>query len=346
MMKNTPLQFFSRLSLYTWRSTITRIVLVGSVGLLFLLFASTITLDSETKIAIGYYLKVALAFILLSESNVALDHLSEKLFPIPEKITIRIVLHFALSLLLAFLVFMYFEQMVGIELLFSERIVRLMLALGIIFIFIMVSFALGVRIIEKWMNSRLELEKLKEAKLKSDYNTLQEQLNPHFLFNNLSVLKSLIMYDSKTALEFVQNFTDVYRYVLQSRGKTTVKLKEEIEFIESYIAIHKERHGENMKIKISVEKDMLHREIPPLTLQLLVENALKHNIVSKSSPLEIDIFTENNKLIVQNNLQVKETGYSTRSGLSNLVKRYEMLTGRKVNIMNDNGYFRVETPLL
>ncbi|MFO7658253.1 MAG: histidine kinase [Bacteroidales bacterium] len=345
-MKNTPLQFFSSLSLYTWRSTITRIVLVGSVGLLFLLFASTITLDTETKIAFGYYFKVALAFVLLGESNVALDHLSEKLFPIPEKITIRIILHFALSLTLAFLVFMYFEQIVGIEMLFSEKIVRLMLALAMIFIFFVVSFALGIRIIEKWMNSRLELEKLKEAKLKSDYNTLQEQLNPHFLFNNLSVLKSLIMYDSRTALEFVQNFTDVYRYVLQSRDKTTVKLKDEVEFIESYLALHKERHGDNMKIKISVEKEMLPNEIPPLTMQLLVENALKHNIVSRSSPLEIDIFTENNMLVVQNNLQVKETGYSTKNGLANLVKRYEMITSRKVNIINDNRNFRVETPLL
>lgn len=345
-MKNTPLHFFRSLSLYTWRSTITRMLLVGIVGVSFLLFASTITDDTQTKISLGYYLKVALIFIILGEGNVALDHLSEKLFPIPEKITIRIILHFALSLILTFLAFLYFEQYVGFELLLAERIVRLMLALGIIFIFIMVSFALGIRIIDKWMYSRIELEKLKEAKLKSDYNTLQEQLNPHFLFNNLSVLKSLIIYDSNAALFFIQNFTDVYRYVLQSRDKTTVKLKDELEFIESYIGVHKERLGDNLNVKMSVNREMLQKELPPLTLQLLVENAIKHNIADKNEPLQIDIFTENEKLVVRNNVRLKETGYSIKSGLKNMVKRYDMLTDQKVKVMNDDAHFTVEVPLL
>ena len=345
-MKDNQLHFISRLSSYALKTTLIRIFIVGAIGLFFLFFASRITDDTRIEIPFGYYIRVALIFIIVSEVNVGLDHLSEKLFPIPEKLRTRIILHFILSVIFIILALIYFEQLVGYETLLKERIVRLMLALGVIFIFVLVFFALGIRIIDKWMVSRKEIESLKEAKLKSDYNTLQEQLNPHFLFNNLSVLKSLIMYDPKVALEFVQNFTDVYRYVLQCREKKTIKLNEELEFIESYLGIHKERLGDSLNVKISVNREMMQKEIPPLTLQLLVENAIKHNIAGKTNPLHIEIQGENNILTIQNNIQKKETGYSAHSGLKNLVKRYELLTDRKPAVFDDGAFFRVEVPLL
>jgi LytS/YehU family sensor histidine kinase len=180
----------------------------------------------------------------------------------------------------------------------------------------------------------------------SDYNALQDQLNPHFLFNNLSILKSMIIYDQYSAVDFTQNFTDFYRYVLQSRGKTTVLLKDEIELLYSYIAIHKERLGENLQVKIDIGNDSIEKNIPPLSLQLLVENAIKHNIAGKENPLMIEVFTDTDSITVKNNLQPKESFYSTRNGLKNLVQRYKLIAEKEVEINQNEEFFTVKLPLL
>jgi LytS/YehU family sensor histidine kinase len=191
-----------------------------------------------------------------------------------------------------------------------------------------------------------QLEELKSMKLKSDYNSLQAQLNPHFLFNNLSVLKSMITFNPESAIHFTQNFTDVYRYVLQSNDKTKVKLADELEFIDAYSAIHKERMGDAFKVIIDVKDADRNKEIPPLALQLLVENAIKHNIALKETPLIIQIDSNGEKLTVSNNVNLKESAYSEKTGLENLKKRYALLTDQPVKVISDDKKFEVEIPLL
>ena len=229
---------------------------------------------------------------------------------------------------------------------FSYPIVQLMMFLGLIFIFILILISVTLRIVEKWIYSVRQLEELKSLKLKSDYNSLQAQLNPHFLFNNLSVLKSMITFDPDAAILFTQNFTDVYRYVLQSKDQTTVKLSDELEFIDAYTALHKERMGEGLEVIKKVSEAALKKEIPPLALQLLVENAVKHNIAAKDAPLTIRIESNEDTLTVCNNLNLKESAFSEITGLNNLKQRYALLTDRLVEVNHGTETFEVKIPLL
>jgi len=345
-MKNKELHFLSRLSAYTPQSVFIRISMVSGVGLLFLFLAFKIAGDESITITASEYLQVVLFFNIISESNVFLDHLAERFLPIPEKLSMRVVLHLVVSLLIAMATVLYFSLIVKEALFFSHPIVQLMIFFGLIFIFILILVSVTLRIIEKWIYSVRQLEEMKNLKLKSDYNSLQSQLNPHFLFNNLSVLKSMITYDPDAASHFTQNFTDVYRYVLQSRDKTTVKLTEELEFIEAFTAIHKERMGKAFQVIISVCDEALKKEIPPLALQLLVENAVKHNIALKDEPLILKIHATENTITVTNNVNIKESAFSEKTGLTNLIQRYSMLTDKKVEVRSGINTFEVEIPLL
>jgi hypothetical protein len=312
----------------------------------FLFIAANFSQNNSFEITSVQYLQVIVIFIIGSEINVLLDNVAEYFLPIPEKIVLRIVMHLVFSILFAWSAVVYFERLMDSGDLLKEPVVRLMLVLGGLFIFILLVFSIGLRITEKWIKSVNELEELKQARLISDYDALQDQLNPHFLFNNLSILKSMIIYDQKAAVDFTQNFTDFYRYVLQSRGKMTVRLNEELELLHSYVAIHKERLGENLQVKIEICTDELEKNIPPLSLQLLVENAIKHNIAGKENPLTIEIISDENSVTVRNNLQRKESSYSTRNGLKNLVQRYKILSEKEIVITQNNSTFAVQLPLL
>jgi two-component system, LytTR family, sensor kinase len=345
-MENSELHFLSRLSAYTLKSCLIRLALVSSVGLLFLFLSIEIAGEKGIQISILEYVQIVLIFNIISESNVFIDHLAERFLPIPEKLSLRVVLHIFVSLLIAVATVIYFYLIVKDALFFSHPIVQLMMLFGLIFIFILILVSVALRIIEKWIYSVKQLEELKSLKLRSDYKSLQAQLNPHFLFNNLSVLKSMITFDPKAAVLFTQNFTDVYRYVLQSRDKTTVKLSDELEFIEAYTAIHKERMGDAIQVVTEVDDAARKKEIPPLALQLLVENAIKHNIAVKENPLKIWINATGKTLIVSNNLNLKESAFSEQTGLNNLKQRYAMLTIRKVEVRQGKENFEVEIPLL
>ncbi|HSO87883.1 MAG TPA: histidine kinase [Draconibacterium sp.] len=340
------LLFISKLPTYTLKHTAIRMLLVGFTGFLFLFIAVKFSPVNTIEITSVQYLRVILIFIIGSEINVFLDNVAEHFFPIPEKIGLRIAMHLVFSVLFAWVAVVYFESLMDSGNLLKEPVVKLMLVLGGIFIFILLVVSVGLRITEKWIQSVNELEELKQVKLMGDYNALQDQLNPHFLFNNLSILKSMIIYDQKAAVEFTQNFTDFYRYVLQSSGKTTVRLKDEIELLRSFIAIHKERLGDNLQIKIDIGDAITEKNIPPLSLQLLVENAIKHNIAGKENPLVVEIFSDENTITVKNNLQPKESSYSTRNGLKNLVQRYKILSEKEIVITQNNSTFAVQLPLL
>lgn len=336
----------SRLPTYNVKYTLIRIGLVTLVGALFILLAANVTAGIDFNIPFHIYVQVIITFVLLSEANVLFDNLAERLFPIPERIKSRILLHFAISLLLGLLSIAYFNSLNIFENILKQRIVWLLIALGLIFIFIMVMFSIGLRITEKWIWSLKEIDRLREAQILNEYNSLQDQLNPHFLFNNLSVLKSLIIYNPEAAVTFTQNFTDIYRYVLQHSKKTSVTLAEELEAIRSYIDLHKERFGEGLVIDFSIADQAREKELPPLSLQLLIENALKHNVASKKQPLKIHIHANTHQLTVTNNLNPKESTFSTQKGLSNLAQRVRWLTSKDIEVSTQNNEFKVVIPLL
>ena len=345
-MESPELHFISRLSDYSIRSILTRIALVSGTAVLFLFMAVQVTGDAGIEVSVFEYFRTILFFNIITEVNVLFDHLAERSLPIPEKISIRLILHIAISLLLGGVLLGTFIFTDKLNILFLHPLMHLMILLGFIFIFILILVSVTVRIIEKWVFSIRQLDVLKNLKLASDYHSLQAQLNPHFLFNNLSTLKSMITYEPEAAVQFTQNFTDVYRYVLECKDKVTVKLNDELEFLEAYVALHLDRMGESLRVEIKVQEAARKKDIPPLALQQLVENALKHNVALKDEPLVIKIDSQGDSLRVINNLNPKDSDFSEKTGLTNLVQRYAMLTEKPVNIKSGKKFFKVEIPLL
>ncbi|WP_346858789.1 histidine kinase [uncultured Draconibacterium sp.] len=339
-----------RLPSYKPGNVIIRFVIISiiAVGVLNLITFIVGTSEHTTKPASFYYITIIIAFNLVAEFQIILDTILERFLPVPKKLKLRLAIQLVLGLLVLLLVMKGLMFFIEPELLeeHSRPGIFMGLLMGLLFVQMTASSLAVARFTQKWLDSQEQIAEMKREKLRMDYNSLQDQLNPHFLFNNLSVLKSLIIYDQSTALEFTENFTDVYRYVLQSKDKRLVKLSEEFEFIESYIGLHKERLGAGIEVKSAILEQDLEKEIAPLTLQLLVENAIKHNVTSKESPLKIEITTDAKFLIVSNSLNLRASSYSTKTGLRNLVKRYEMLTSEEIVVQYDEERFEVKIPML
>lgn len=188
---------------------------------------------------------------------------------------------------------------------------------------------------------------LGKEKSKVQYENLKQHLNPHFLFNSLTSLSSLIRMDQKMAVDFLDSMSKIYRYILQSKDAEVVSLRDEIKFIQTFIHLQKTRFAEGLHVNLNIEEDYLSKKIVPVTLQNLIENAIKHNIVDAESPLTIDIFAEDNFLIVRNNLQKKKfVETSNKQGLDNLTALYQYLSDKHLIIEEINNYFTIKIPLI
>lgn len=202
---------------------------------------------------------------------------------------------------------------------------------------------------KKLKESHQQLETYKRTTSQAQLQSLRNQVNPHFLFNNLSVLTALIAQDTAASVEFVRQFSNVYRYILKSDEKELIQLREELNFIHSYLYLLKTRFESGLSIHVDISEGCLSAYILPVSLQMLVENAVKHNIISKSKPLHIDIFClDNESITVKNNLQIKiiEDDQSTRLGLTNIAKRYDFLGHHGVAVEQSDQYFSVTIPLI
>lgn len=225
----------------------------------------------------------------------------------------------------------------------------IMPSLKVVYIFIFLSLILGNAILffKNWRDAAIEREELKRAHLAIQYQTLKEQVRPHFLFNSLSSLVTLINTDPEKATQFVHKLSDVYRYVLEQRDSELVPLTEEVKFLEDYIYLQRIRYGENLQVRIRLEPDQ-HRKMVPLSLQMLVENAIKHNEVSNEHPLVIDIFSSGEEqVVIKNNLKKKEvTEISPGLGLENLQKRIAFFTDEPLLIQEEQHTFTVTIPMV
>ncbi|MCE1189917.1 MAG: histidine kinase [Ignavibacteria bacterium] len=199
----------------------------------------------------------------------------------------------------------------------------------------------------RWAASLVEVERMKRENIHAQLHTLQNQVNPHFLFNSLNTLTSVIEEDQKQAVEFVQRLANFYRYILQRETEHVVVLSEELNFVKSYIYLQKQRFGEHLQVNIVVSEEDNKKYLPTFALQMLLENAVKHNVVSSEHPLIIEVTSVgNNKLLVRNNLQKKNTmANSTRNGLKNIQNRYRLLDKREISVTEDANYFTVIIPL-
>ncbi|PQB05717.1 sensor histidine kinase [Aureitalea marina] len=206
----------------------------------------------------------------------------------------------------------------------------------------------GIYLFIKLKNAIREEEQAKQIAVRAQLDTLRNQAQPHFLFNSLNTLRDIIDQDPKEdAKKFVDTLAEVYRYILESGSTNTIQLADEITFAKAYLHIQQERFESNLKLQWDVREEALRSYVIPMSLQLLLENALKHNVISKAKPLSIHISTDNDALKVCNNYQPRSTQVaSTQLGLKNIEKRYALITDRKLSIQQNDHQFCVELPLL
>ncbi|WP_052356259.1 sensor histidine kinase [Bacteroides timonensis] len=204
----------------------------------------------------------------------------------------------------------------------------------------------AVTVIEFFVQSRKK-QLLQQENVRMQYRQLKSQINPHFLFNSLNVLVSLINKDSERATDYTKKLSDVYRYVLTHDLEDTVSVHSELEFIQNYIEILQIRFGDGLNFTFDVRQADMQREIPPMTLQVLVENAVKHNALTASSPLTIHISSDNRDLIVSNNIIPRmRIENSMGIGLENIKEKYDLIAGKTVSIIKTDQEFAVKLPLL
>jgi LytS/YehU family sensor histidine kinase len=199
----------------------------------------------------------------------------------------------------------------------------------------------------EWRSAAIEAEQLKSENIASQYQSLKDQLNPHFLFNSLNVLSNLVYESADKSAEFIQQLSKIYRYVLEVQEEELVGLDKEIGFAENYLNLQKIRFEGSLEYFIDVHQLRGHY-LPPLSLQLLLENAIKHNIASLEKPLKIMIEQTNGHLTVRNILQPKLTREDSKTGigLSNIKKRYALLSKQSPKIIETEKEFIVQLPLL
>ncbi|HET9057390.1 MAG TPA: two-component regulator propeller domain-containing protein [Chitinophagaceae bacterium] len=197
------------------------------------------------------------------------------------------------------------------------------------------------RELKKW-------QQLQQEKLQFQFETLKNQVNPHFLFNSFNTLISVIEENPQNAVEYVEQLSDFYRTIVTTREKELIPLEEELSLTNKYFFIQQKRFGNSLNYRVTLsEEDIKNIHIPPLTLQLLAENAIKHNAISKETPLTFEIFRNNSCLVVQNNINEKiNKEPSAGIGLPNITHRYRLLSGKEVKVENDHQTFKVLLPVL
>ena len=193
-----------------------------------------------------------------------------------------------------------------------------------------------------------KVERLQKEKIQSQFEILRNQVNPHFLFNSFNTLITIIEDDPKMAVEYVEQLSDFFRNIVNYRDKDIITLKEETELLQTYFFLQQKRFGKNLSLDINIsEQQQIQSYIPPLTLQLLAANAIKHNSVSKETPLNIELFIEGDRLIVRNNINLKfSKSAGAGMGLQNIINRYTLLSNQEVTIKHGDAFFIVSLPVL
>jgi ligand-binding sensor domain-containing protein len=215
-------------------------------------------------------------------------------------------------------------------------------------LFLVLALALAIFLYIKTRENRLKKkEQEKKEKVEFEFQVLKNQVNPHFLFNSFSTLMSLIEEQPREALEYTEKLSDFFRTILQFKDQEVISLDTELNLVGNYFFLLKKRFGDNIRLDILLDEETVKTFIPPMTLQLLIENAVKHNIVSKDKPLNIKVYKENSKIIIENNLQPKLTPeVSTGIGLENIRKRYRLITRVEPEVEKTADRFKVVLPVI
>ncbi|WP_394775492.1 sensor histidine kinase [Flavobacterium sp.] len=192
----------------------------------------------------------------------------------------------------------------------------------------------------------VELERTKAVNLGAQYELLKQQVNPHFLFNSLNTLKSMVDIQDPQSSDFILKLSDFYRFTLESRKLDVIPLREELQILDSYVYLLKARFEDGFVLENEVDQRQYDSAVPPFTLQLLIENCIKHNVVSLDKPLHIKLYTEGDFLVIENKIQLKRGVLSTGVGLDNINQRFMHLMQKEIEIDKTETTFKVKIPML
>ena len=254
-----------------------------------------------------------------------------------------LVIYFGVKIVLGFLVHMFFNEMH--EMLIEDQLIEILstgiLLTGMFFLYEGIYYFNKSRLIE------IEKNKLERLSAEQKLSTLKNQVNPHFLFNSLNTLVTIIPEEPELAIKFVQELSKSYRGILEVRDEKLISIETELNSLESYMYLLKTRFQGKIQIYNRLDAKVMNQFILPLSLQILIENAVKHNITSKSKPLEIKIYNDDEYVIVENNLQKKDQNYgSTKLGLENIKSRYKLLVNKNIKVIEDSNSFVVKLPII
>ncbi len=296
-------------------------------------------------------------FVLVWEFVKALNIYFDLRMPYAEGSTKRLVVQQLCSVVVAFPVFSVFFTLITTYLR-PSFITPQFIAIGSVLAFIVIAlmnlFFYNDYLSKQWKQSiedkaklQVEAAELQKEKSLMQYHHLKNQVNPHFLFNAFTSLDGLIQSNPTVASEYVRHLSKVYRYVLENKENEVVRMNTEVDFIQHYISLLNIRFGEGMKVNMNISPEAKDKGIVMVTLQMLIDNAIKHNIVHVKTPLTITVWDEDGSLHVQNNKQLrKQIDHSTKHGLKQLTQLYSYLTESKVDVVDDGKVFDVKIPLL
>ncbi|MFP4289076.1 MAG: sensor histidine kinase [Bacteroidales bacterium] len=297
----------------------------------------------------GTLLSVLAGFIIAYPDIYFIQYLN-KYFPWKQKTGWRLMFQFIFAVFWAFIVSVVVTLLAHALNPYTEDLILVLrsnaLIYGVVNVIMMIT-------LEAWLfsmestRSRIRSENLERELSQIRFEVLKNQINPHFMFNSLNVLSGLIAKDPEKAQLFVDEFSQIYRYVLESIEKQVVTLSDELGFARSYMFLQQIRYGENLIFKVHLPADLLSMFLPPLSLQIVLENAIKHNLISNEQPLTLEIYLEKGNLWVKNNLQPKISGaMSTRLGQKNMIKRYAMITHQQPEFIVEANEYKVKLPLI
>ncbi len=291
-----------------------------------------------------------IAGFMIAIPDLILIRLLNGSFPWKKKVFKRVILQFVTGVLLAFFVSFIITLFANLIKAYTEDLTTVIIYNALIYAVVNIIL---IAILEGWLffiesdKAKSKAETLEKELAQIRFEVLKNQINPHFMFNSLNVLSGLIDKDVAKAQLFIDEFSQIYRYVLETIEKTVVSLNEELGFVRSYIFLQQIRYGKALIFNVNLPADILYMLLPPLSLQVVLENAIKHNIINVAKPLQIDITNEDEWLIVRNNIQLKiSSGVSTGLGQKNMVKRYSMLCENIPEFIVKTNHYIVRLPLI
>lgn len=294
---------------------------------------------------------ISVLIFILWKGNFMVDHyLNSKYSWVKnphKRLRIQVIVSFLFTSVFLF-IFMYTLHQIrfGDGRIVNPRMIQLF-PISLTLTFCVLTIHIGKQFYDALKNSLLEIEKYKTESAIAQLQNLKNQLNPHFLFNNLSVLTSLVYKNQDKAAQFINELAKVYRYVLDSKNAELVSLQEELDFIDHYIYLQKIRFEDSVVFEINIEKSKKSAYLLPMCLQMVVENTIQHNETSQANPLRVLIYTIDNTLVIENPIKLRSNVVdSSKTGLKNIELRYSFFTDEKVIVINTEKTFKVILPLI